>query len=916
MVLGLIFTPLAILVARTFGLLDLPGLRKVHRTPIPRIGGAAIGLASLSTFALVALTRGSFFTPVQHGQIITLIAASLIVLFVGLIDDLAGLSAKYKLVALLLAASMFCGSGALVQDFIFEGQVRLHFGIMAWPITLLWMIGVTVSINFIDGLDGLAAGITAIACAVAGLCAMAGGVPAMALLPFALLGTLCAFLVFNYHPAKLFMGDSGSMFIGFLLAGNCVLAQKQIATTRGIILPAIALAIPIIDTFFTMIRRSVLQRRSLFAAERGHIHHRLLDVGLCHLHVVLLLHAVTLLGAGVALIALLRSAWATGVTAIGFCLGLAILFRIAGTVRAKETISAIRRNRAIRRETHFSKNAFEELQIGFREVQNFELWWQQLCKATEMLDFAKLDLPITRRDGSTTILRWRNCDEQLAESDSITAEIPIPQRRIGQTMRAVVEVRNGGFLECAGQRLALFSRLVAEYSPTQLRGNSEGSSFPQESGLVNERFPDPLHAEITPKALARCEDTMPGVRVAIVHDFLYVYAGAERVLEQIIRLFPEADLFSLFDFLPDHLRGFINGKTVQTSFIQRLPMARRRHRAFLPLMPLAIEQLDVSGYDIVISSSYTVAKGVLTRPDQLHICYCHTPVRFAWDLQHLDFGKATGLLHFCKKTLARLLLHYIRNWDVQSSNCVDVFLTNSNAVARRVQKIYRRKATTIYPPVNTDWFCLNDQKENFYVTASRLVPYKRIDLIIETFARMPQRQLVVVGAGPEWERLLLKATDNVRIVGYQSPERLRNYLQRARAFVFAAEEDFGIAPVEAQACGTPVIAFGRGGVTETVIQGKTGLLFDQQTPESLQQAINTFESMTWDYSFIRQNAERFSIQEFRRHFADITKVAWKSFDPTARNADARQSGLLEILADADTSLDDDLGEIAIPSVNK
>jgi glycosyltransferase involved in cell wall biosynthesis len=504
----------------------------------------------------------------------------------------------------------------------------------------------------------------------------------------------------------------------------------------------------------------------------------------------------------------------------------------------------------------------------------------------------------------------------VADSDAITAEIPIPQRRIGQTLRAVVEVRNGGFLECAGQRLALFSRLVAEHSPKQLRGDSEGSSFLEEPNAANDRFPDPLHADITPKTLALNEGVLPGVRVAIVHDFLYVYAGAERVLEQIIRLFPQADLFSLFDFLPDHLRGFINGKTVQTSFLQKLPLARRMHRAFLPLMPLAIEQLDVSSYDIVISSSYTVAKGVLTRPDQLHICYCHTPVRFAWDLQHLDFGKATGLLHFCKKTLARLLLHYIRNWDVQSSNCVDVFLTNSDAVGRRVRKIYRRNAITIYPPVNTDWFSLNDQKENFYVTASRLVPYKRIDLIIETFARMPQRQLVVVGAGPEWERLLLKATDNIRLVGHQSAEQLRHYLQRARAFVFAAEEDFGIAPVEAQACGTPVIAFGRGGVRETVIPEQTGLLFDEQTPESLQDAINTFESMTWDYSLIRQNAERFSIRQFRKQFSDITKGAWKSFHATNRSADARQSGLVEILEDAATSLGDDVGEIAIPNLKK
>jgi glycosyltransferase involved in cell wall biosynthesis len=216
-------------------------------------------------------------------------------------------------------------------------------------------------------------------------------------------------------------------------------------------------------------------------------------------------------------------------------------------------------------------------------------------------------------------------------------------------------------------------------------------------------------------------------------------------------------------------------------------------------------------------------------------------------------------------------------------------------VSRRVQKIYRREAITIYPPVNTDWFTFSDQKEDFYVTASRLVTYKRVDLIIETFARMPERRLVVVGEGPELERLRLKAPANVRLVGYQSAHRLRHYLQCARAFIFAAEEDFGIAPVEAQACGTPVIAFGRGGATESVIAGKTGVLFNEQTPESLMQAVITFESMTWDHAFIRQNAERFSIGQFKKQFSEVTRRGWKSFLVNKKEVAAEGKFVPEIL---------------------
>ena len=370
----------------------------------------------------------------------------------------------------------------------------------------------------------------------------------------------------------------------------------------------------------------------------------------------------------------------------------------------------------------------------------------------------------------------------------------------------------------------------------------------------------------------------PNRKIAVIHDFLYCYAGAERVLEQILNVYPEADLFSLFDFLPPGERGFIRNKKVTSTFIQRMPMAKKFHRAYLPLMPLAIEQLDLTGYDVVISSSYLAAKGVITRPDQLHVCYCHTPVRFAWDMQR-QYLSQSGLMKGLKSFAAKVLLHYIRGWDVRSSNGVDVFMTNSRFVGRRIQKTYRRASTPVYPPVDVERFTPNQGRRSGFLTASRLVPYKRIDLIVEAFNQMPDKQLTVIGDGPHYKMLKAKAKSNVRLLGYQSFDVLRKHMQSAEAFVFAAEEDFGIVPVEAQACGTPVIAFARGGAAETIVEGQTGLFFREQTTESIMDAVREFEVMgDWDASAIRRNAERFDAARFREQFAGVVESEWIQFN--------------------------------------
>ncbi len=355
--------------------------------------------------------------------------------------------------------------------------------------------------------------------------------------------------------------------------------------------------------------------------------------------------------------------------------------------------------------------------------------------------------------------------------------------------------------------------------------------------------------------------------VALVHDWLPVYGGAERVLEQMISVFPESSIYSLFDFLPADQRGFLQGKTVQTSFLQRLPFARSKYRCYLPLTPIAIEQFDLSGYDVVISSNYVVAKGVITAPDQLHISYVHSPIRYAWDLQH-TYLRQQSVERGVRSLIVRLVLHYMRLFDVTSASRVDAFVANSRHVSRRIWKAYRRPSKVIYPPVDTDAFHPYGEKENYYVTVSRLVSYKRVDLIVEAFNRMPDKELIIIGDGPELARIREAAGPNTSVMGYQPFDVVRHYMQRARAFLFAAEEDFGIVAVEAQACGTPVIAYGRGGATETVVHGETGLHFSQQTPECVVAAVEAFENYRSIFrpDRIRAHAERFSIQRFRTEF--------------------------------------------------
>jgi glycosyltransferase involved in cell wall biosynthesis len=375
------------------------------------------------------------------------------------------------------------------------------------------------------------------------------------------------------------------------------------------------------------------------------------------------------------------------------------------------------------------------------------------------------------------------------------------------------------------------------------------------------------------------------MRVAVVHDWLVIYGGAERVLEHILDMYPEADLFSLIDFVPEKQRHFMRGKKPITSFLQKIPGVQKHYRKLLPLMPFAIEQLDLSNYDLVISSTYCVAKGVLTGPNQVHVSYCHSPMRYAWDHYH-EYLREMNLERGLKSWFARWQLHKIRTWDVRSNNSVDHFVANSKFVARRISKFYGRTSTIVNPPVDTSVFQLQTEKEDYYVTAGRFVPFKRLDIVAEAFKSMPDKKLYILGDGPEMEKIKSKAGPNTVFPGFLPAAEVNRYLSKAKAFIFPSEEDFGIVPVEAQACGTPVIAFGKGGALETVIApgstsgaAPTGLFFHEQTAAAIVQAVRDFESQASLFvpQKIHDHAQAFAIPKFKEKLQIEIDDALKKF---------------------------------------
>ncbi|MDJ0687072.1 MAG: glycosyltransferase [Xenococcaceae cyanobacterium MO_188.B32] len=373
-------------------------------------------------------------------------------------------------------------------------------------------------------------------------------------------------------------------------------------------------------------------------------------------------------------------------------------------------------------------------------------------------------------------------------------------------------------------------------------------------------------------------------KYALVHEWLTPKAtgGSELVVKEILKNI-NGDLYALIDFESVNPESYLYGRSIGTTFLQHFPLARNGVQKYLPLLPLAIEQLDLREYDVILSSSHAVAKGILASPHQLHICYCHTPMRYAWDLT-FDYLNNSFMGRGVAGMLTKYLLHRLREWDVISANRVDYFIANSNHTARRIWRCYRRQAKVIYPPVDLARFSFQPEKEDFYLTVSRLVSYKKVSLIVEAFNQL-QKPLVIIGEGSELDKIRQLANANVRVLGFQPHNIVEKYMAKAKAFVYAACEDFGIALVEAQACGTPVIAYQGGGASEIVKDIRqypetgTGLLFDSQQPESIVEAVKTFARFESQLNLenCRLQANKFSPTIFKKSYLNFVADCCQEF---------------------------------------
>jgi glycosyltransferase involved in cell wall biosynthesis len=361
------------------------------------------------------------------------------------------------------------------------------------------------------------------------------------------------------------------------------------------------------------------------------------------------------------------------------------------------------------------------------------------------------------------------------------------------------------------------------------------------------------------------------VKVAIVHYWLLSMRGGEKVLEALSEIYPEADIFTLV-YDPDAIKGRLKNHKIKTSFLQKIPCSKKHYQMLLPLMPLALENMDLTGYDLIISSESGPAKGIIPKPDALHVCYCHSPMRYIWD--HYFFYHASA--GFVKRLFMPLVASWLRQWDVSTSARVDCFVANSRHIANRVQRYYRRDAVVIHPPVSVDEFAVSGNVDDFYLCAGQLVAYKRIDLAVEAFTRL-NKKLVVIGTGEEMASLRSKAGPTITFLDHQPFASLKTHMARCKALVFPGEEDFGIVPVEVMASGRPVLAYGRGGAVDTVIEGVSGMLFAEQSVEALIDCVERFEQA--EESFAPSRIRAHSLQFSKETFKDkISLLIRKEFD--------------------------------------
>lgn len=468
--IAILAMPLVIRLGRAMRIVDDPGVRKVHAFSVPRLGGAAIvaGMAVLLVPVLVlGNTIGEAFRQIQT-EVIVLLAAGMFMFIVGLIDDVRGLRARVKLIAQLFTASAVCAMGIRMDSHIVIGWYEVNLGWFAFPATVIWIVGITNAINLIDGLDGLAGGISAVTCGVIAIFAFHEGQVVMAALMLALLGGLTGFLFFNFNPAKVFMGDCGTLFVGFVLAGSSVMCASKSATLVGLALPAVALGLPIFDTLFSIIRR-VLERRSIFSPDKSHIHHQLLGMGLRHRHVVLVMYAVTLVCAALGTLMMFsRSSSAIIVFAAVLAL-LLVVFRVAGAVRFRESLAMLRRNLAVAHKAKQDRRRFEHVELLMREASSFDDWWQSACAIADEMDFALLTVSKKNGDGLPDSLVWRYVSQDASSERLVKMTVPLDDDGAGEPCQIEIGVKINGSLEAAARRAALFGRLIEGHGPRWAR---------------------------------------------------------------------------------------------------------------------------------------------------------------------------------------------------------------------------------------------------------------------------------------------------------------------------------------------------------------------------------------------------------------------------------------------------------------
>ncbi|MBN1182657.1 MAG: undecaprenyl/decaprenyl-phosphate alpha-N-acetylglucosaminyl 1-phosphate transferase [Bacteroidales bacterium] len=463
--MAVIITPLVIKFAHHIKAVDIPGVRTVHKLPIPRIGGMAFFISTMILIIVILFLDNSIGRAFRNMQIqlISLFCSATFIFLIGLIDDLKGLPAKYKILVELLATVSICLAGVRISSIAITEQWVLNFGILSCPLTILWIVGITNAVNLSDGLDGLAAGISAIACGVIAIFAVYSGNVIMAVIMLALLGSLTGFLFFNFNPAKIFMGDCGSLFLGFIIASSSVLCSSKSSALVGIALPALALGIPIFDTLFCMLRR-FLERRSMFSADRRHFHHILMDMGIKQRHVVIIIYVVTLLFTGLGMFMMVTRDKSTFILFTCVLILIILLFSVVGSVRLKETISKIQKKYKIESRCKQEQTQFYDTQLYFHNAYNYEQWWDAVCKAAERFDFVWLSLKSEDADGVIQTEIWEMPNSMRDLSRVVTMTIPLNHNGDKKSYEFEVAISVNGSLESAGHRATLFNRLIDEHN--------------------------------------------------------------------------------------------------------------------------------------------------------------------------------------------------------------------------------------------------------------------------------------------------------------------------------------------------------------------------------------------------------------------------------------------------------------------